>query len=98
VAKKPVFSLRKPPEPAVEAFVAGERSGSQTSKRSNGKTAKGSSVRSSVLQRKDGRSLRRMTVYLPTDLAKRLAVRCAEEDRDISDLISQAVELTLRAS
>lgn len=33
-----------------------------------------------------------MTVYLSADLARRLAVFCAGEDDDISDVIAEAVE------
>jgi hypothetical protein len=36
-----------------------------------------------------------MTIYLPADLAKRLAVRCAEQDRQISDTIADAVDAWL---
>jgi hypothetical protein len=96
--QKPIVTVRKP-SPAVdlETFVSGgERSSVQTSKGLKAKTSKPPTARRGVLQRKDGRSLRRMTVYLPVDLAKRLAIRCAEEDRDISDLIAHAVDRTLR--
>jgi hypothetical protein len=48
-----------------------------------------------VLPRADGREVKRMTVYMPPDLAKRLAVYCAESDRDISDVVSEAVEKRL---
>ncbi len=44
-----------------------------------------------VLARKDGRELRRMTIYLPTGLARRLAVYCAERDVDMSDVVAEAV-------
>jgi hypothetical protein len=51
-----------------------------------------------LVARKDGRELRRMTVYLPADLAKRLAVHCAGEDRDMSDAITDAVRGLLDAT
>lgn len=38
---------------------------------------------------------RRLTVYLERDLAKRLLVRCAEEDKALSDAVSRALELWL---
>jgi hypothetical protein len=44
-----------------------------------------------VLTRSDGREVRRLTLYLPADLAKRLAVFCAEHDADMSDVVSEAV-------
>jgi hypothetical protein len=44
-----------------------------------------------LLARKDGRELRRMTIYLPSDLARRLAVLCAEQDMEMSDVVTRAV-------
>jgi hypothetical protein len=38
-----------------------------------------------------------MTIYLPADLAKRLAVRCAELDADLSAVIAEAVAKHLDA-
>jgi hypothetical protein len=88
--KKPTVRMRKPPKqgatPDLESFVEG-RSDVQTSKRSHAsKTAA-----RSVLTRSDGRELRRLTIYLPADLAKRLAVHCAEHDEDMSTVVSEAV-------
>jgi len=54
-------------------------------------------TRSAVVTRTDGRELRRMTIYLPADLAKRLAVRCAELDADLSAVIAEAVAKHLDA-
>jgi hypothetical protein len=50
-----------------------------------------------VLTRSDGREVRRLTLYLPADLAKRLAVFCAEHDADMSDVVSEAVSKRLGA-
>jgi hypothetical protein len=47
--------------------------------------------RSAIVERKDGRELRRMTIYLPVKLAKRLAVHCAENDQDMSSVVVEAV-------
>jgi len=104
-------SLRKPP-PAVPAaadsFVAAaevpnapsvkapERPAVKASKPAKGKAAP-PPTRSAVVTRTDGRELRRMTVYLPADLAKRLAVRCAELDADLSAVIAEAVTKHLDA-
>ena len=44
-----------------------------------------------VLARKDGRELRRMTLYLPSDLARRLAVHCATHDLEMSEVVTAAV-------
>jgi hypothetical protein len=51
--------------------------------------------RSPLLARKDGRTLRRMTLYLPADLARRLAVHCAERDVDMSAVVTDAVRRLL---
>ncbi|HEU4537894.1 MAG TPA: ribbon-helix-helix protein, CopG family [Polyangiaceae bacterium] len=45
----------------------------------------------SIVERKDGRHLRRMTVYLPPDMHKRLALYCVEQERDMSDVIREAL-------
>lgn len=58
---------------------------------------KPSPTRSAMVTRSDGRELRRMTIYLPADLAKRLAVRCAELDADLSAVIAEAVAKHLDA-
>lgn len=48
-----------------------------------------------VLIRADGRELRRMTLYLPTDVAKALELLCVEQERDMSDVVTDAVNLEL---
>ncbi len=50
------------------------------------------SKRSSVVARKDGRELRRMTIYLPIPLARKLAVYSAEQDVDMSSVVADAVD------
>jgi hypothetical protein len=52
----------------------------------------------SVVARADGRTLKRMTVYLPVDLARQLAVHCAEHDRDMSEVIATSLARTLGRS
>ena len=54
-----------------------------------------SAVPRGVLARKDGRELRRMTLYLPSELARRLAVYCAELDLEMSDVVTAAVRVHL---
>jgi hypothetical protein len=44
------------------------------------------------ISRKDGRTLKRMTLYLPADLARRLAIYSAEQDIDMSAVVSEAVK------
>ena len=97
---KPTVTLRKPPEPVpsanIETFVRGERSNVQVVKNLDAQALKRLDVQVSecskaVVKRTDGRELRRMTVYLPTDLAARLRVYCAEMDIDVSAFISEIV-------
>jgi len=92
---KPQVKLRKPPTPvplaAAETFVSGGRSDGQTSKRPEPPKAR------AVLTRADGREVRRLTLYLPADLAKRLAVHCAQRDEDMSDVTAIALTQHLDA-
>lgn len=99
--------MRKPPAvpAAADSFVAAaevpsvkvpERPAVKASKPAKGKAAP-PPTRSAVVTRSDGRELRRMTIYLPADLAKRLAVRCAELDADLSAVIAEAVAKHLDA-
>lgn len=86
-SKKPPVAIRRPPKPAhapdPDAFVSGgKRSSAQTSKRS-------------TVKRADGRELRRMTIYLTPELAKRLAVHCAETGEDMSAFVATAVDKAL---
>ena len=91
---KPVVTLRKPPEPPdVETFVRGERPNVRAVKRPDVQASKRPSAQTSkaVVHRADGRELRRMTVYLPTDLAAKLRVHCAGADIDLSAFVAEAV-------
>jgi hypothetical protein len=67
----------------------------QTFERSRSNLSKPSRA---VIERVDGRTLRRMTVYLPAELAKRLALYCTEHERDMSDVIARSVARTLGRS
>lgn len=80
------MSLRKPPA-AVEAFV---QVGNESIKRPDVQTSRRRG-KTTVQVRADGRELRRVTVYLPPEVHTRLRVRCAEEDRDLSDAVTAAV-------
>ncbi|WP_437621353.1 hypothetical protein [Sorangium sp. So ce1151] len=48
-----------------------------------------------VLVGNDGRARRAVTVYLPDPLADRLVLHCIEHDRDVSNLIGEAIEVHL---
>jgi hypothetical protein len=52
--------------------------------------ARSPSSRRGIVERRDGRVLRRLTVYLPPDLARTLVVRAAGEGVDVSELAEQA--------
>lgn len=56
-----------------------------------------SSARRVVTRRRDGTELRRLTIYLPIPLFKRLAGQAAEDDRDMSTLIAEALQGYLRS-
>ncbi len=50
-----------------------------------------------LVARKDGRKLRRTTVYLPNEVASRLLMYCAEHDVDISRVVTEAVRRLIGA-
>jgi hypothetical protein len=50
-----------------------------------------------VVERKDGRSLRRTTIYFPPELAEKLRMQSARTDRPVSDIVVTAVERFLSA-
>lgn len=92
MSKKPAVALRKPP-PAVdpktaEDFVRAGAAQAAPSGVAPEKKVHGRGPRRSIITRVDGRELRRMTVYLPPDLARRLAVYAAKTDCDISAAIA----------
>lgn len=102
---KPVVSIRRPPlsPPAserMEQFVAGTSeypdvralsgSGSQASGRPSTQTSELTGP--GLVQRQSGKVRRRMTVYLPPELAKRLAVHCAGEGVEMSTVVAEALE------
>ena len=103
-SRKPVVSIRRPPaskpDPiAVDQFVNGQKSlDVQVSGGSDVPASGSSDVQVSglgIVQRRDGRVRRRMTVYLPPDLAKKLKIHAVIEDREISDVVAEAVEKLL---
>jgi len=48
-----------------------------------------------VMHRKDGRALRATTVYFPVDVARKLAMHCAETELGMSDFITELVAKAL---
>ncbi len=102
-SRKPAISIRRPPTaPAaadVERFVSG---GGDATVRSQpfdptpaaavpAKKGKGIHVR------KDGRVRRRITAYLPPELAQHLALHAVATGREVSDVVTAAVAAYLAA-
>ena len=52
--------------------------------------------RRKVVQRSDGRELRKQTFYLDADLSHRFTLACAERQYELSEAIEQAVGLWLK--
>jgi len=44
-----------------------------------------------IVKRADGQFRRRMTIYLPPELATELAVVCAKTAKDLSDVTAEAL-------
>lgn len=59
-------------------------------RRRGAQAPKRSGVRAPIV-RADGRELKKMHIYLAAKTAKQLAVFCAEVDRDMSNVIEEAV-------
>lgn len=103
--------VRKPGAPGDEETSertrTSEHSDASTPKRSNVQTSKqlhpptvpeeptDRPLPRGVVARSDGRTLRRMTLYLPDALARRLAVHCARESHELSAFVSEAVRRRL---
>jgi hypothetical protein len=76
-----------------------ERSGVRTSGRSGGRRVERPAVQQvGIVRRADGRVRRRLTVYLPVEVAKRLVVHCAATEIDISDVVTDAVHKALESA
>lgn len=63
-----------------------------------GQPAERSAGRRKTVRRVDGRVLRKQTIYLEAELARRLAVHCAANGQDISEAVAVAVEGMLAAA
>jgi hypothetical protein len=77
--------LRKPPPVDVDQFIA--RGATET-------RPVPVPVRPAdeLVTRADGRILRELTVYLPTEIARKLSLACMEKDRDVSNVLAEIVD------
>jgi hypothetical protein len=91
--KQVAVSLRKPPPPAdFDRFVAGgepARPAQTEAEAPAPRTAEGPVVATRTGERRE------VTIYLPQDLARKLSVRCVEMDRDVSNVIAEALSKSL---
>jgi hypothetical protein len=89
--KQVAVSLRKPPPSDRDAFVAGQEPAPAPAPvaPAEPRVAEGPVVASRVGERRE------ITVYLPTDLARQLSLRCLELDRDVSNVVSEALQKSL---
>lgn len=90
---KPKLAVRPRLNPvAVEKFVIGVESPAVQEPERLSVQASGSELRGpGLVQRQSGKVRRRMTVYLPPELAKSLMVRAAEKGEEASELVSAAL-------
>jgi hypothetical protein len=80
----------------VEGATTSERSGAQPLKTPGPRTGepRAASTRSMV-ERADGRLLRRHQIYFDAEIAKRLRRHCADVDSEVSAFVNEAVEKEL---
>ena len=98
--RKPAIAIRRPPEAPhpvdVERFVSGGTpSNLQQPKHLDAQTS-GTPPGPGIVKRQDGRLRRRMTVYLPPELAKALSIHCATEGLELSHVVTEAVASLLQ--
>jgi hypothetical protein len=98
--KQVAVSLRKPPPADPDAFVAGAEKTEAPAQAAPPVThaapvaprvAEGPSVTTRVGERRE------VTVYLPPELARKLSVHCLELDRDVSNVVADALAEALAA-
>jgi hypothetical protein len=90
--KQVAVSLRKPPPSDPDAFVTGgEKTEPVRPAPVAPRVAEGPSVATRAGERRE------LTVYLPPELARKLSVRCLELDRDVSNVVAEALTGVLAA-
>jgi hypothetical protein len=83
VAQPSAPRLVSVPTPATETIAPPPKAAPRTKSAPSGNRK--------TLQRADGRQLRKLTLYMDPELAQRLAVFCAQAERDLSDVTQEAV-------
>lgn len=73
-------------------------SATQTAEDQNAQDNTAANTSAAVVERADGRKRRRMTIYLPPDLAKKLKVASAVEEKEMSDIVTSALQEYLSES
>ena len=76
--KQVAVTLRKPPQADAESFVASEEPQAPLAVKADVLAEAMRSQVDEVITRADGRAFREMTVYLPNDLARDLALHCMD--------------------
>ena len=104
--KKPPLSLRRPGDVVdpqrAERFVLGAKDapeapppkapgGVQTSRRPGVQASDGIVSKSLVYRKRTADHRRRMTIYLPEDLSRRLRLYAAQHDQDYSVVLAEAL-------
>jgi hypothetical protein len=86
-------SLRKPPPPAdlIDAYVGQDVEKTPTSGLQAHALRRAPANEEVMVTSASGRAFRELTLYVPQDLAQRIGVHCAENDRDMSNFVVEAV-------
>jgi hypothetical protein len=87
--------VQAPKLPSGQAPVTAK--GNREDEHSDAQVPKRSGARAPIV-RADGRELRKLHVYLAVKTAKQLAIFCAEVERDMSDVVEEAVSRFLAAA
>ena len=89
---EPASTSKTLPEPAakVEARPEQAQPGSEAKR-----VGEGGPRRRGIVERAGGEQSRRMTFYLPPDLAKRFLIHCAEREVDMSDVAEGVIRAFL---
>ena len=84
--KKPTVRMRKPPSADLEAFVAAGDKPASKGKRSTKPTSS-----TEIWRPKRGAVMRRLTLYLPPDVARAFHARCVAEGTSMSAVLERWV-------